>query len=82
MYLRYLCPVMKKALSFFLVCFLLLSVAPALRAQCSVCKKTASQLGEKPAKGMNAGVLYLMVAPLAILGVIGYRWWRRNAAEE
>jgi hypothetical protein len=47
-------------------------------AQCSVCSKTASQMGEKPAKGMNAGILYLMMAPFAIVGYIGYRWWKSN----
>ena len=40
--------------------------------------KTASQLGEKPAKGMNSGILYLMFAPLAIGGFIGFRWWQRE----
>jgi len=32
-------------------------------------------LGEGPAKGLNGGILYLMVAPLSIAGFIGYRWW-------
>jgi hypothetical protein len=49
-------------------------------AQCSICTKTASQLGEKPAKGLNSGILYLMMAPLAIGGFIGYRWWQREKA--
>lgn len=47
-------------------------------AQCSICTKTAMQLGEGPAKGLNAGILYLMVAPLAIMGIVGYRWWKRE----
>ncbi len=47
-------------------------------AQCSVCTKTASQMGEKPAKGLNSGILYLMAAPFAIVGFIGYRWWKGN----
>lgn len=45
-------------------------------AQCSVCTKTASQLGEKPALGLNQGILYLMFAPFAIVGVVAYRWWK------
>jgi hypothetical protein len=48
------------------------------RAQCSICTKTAQQLGEKPAKGLNIGILYLAFAPLAIGGLIGYRWWKNN----
>ncbi|MBC7933883.1 MAG: hypothetical protein H7Y86_00795 [Rhizobacter sp.] len=45
-------------------------------AQCAMCTKTASQLGEKPALGMNQGILYLMGAPFLIMGFIGYRWWK------
>ena len=47
-------------------------------AQCSVCSKTALQLGEKPAQGLNTAILYLMVMPFAIVGFIGYRWWKGN----
>lgn len=50
-------------------------------AQCSICTKTAQQLGHKPAKGLNSGIIYLMIAPLAIMGVIGYRWWKGNMAD-
>ena len=49
-------------------------------AQCSVCTKTAAQLGEKPAKGLNAGIIYLALTPFAIFGVIAYRWFRRTEA--
>jgi hypothetical protein len=48
------------------------------QGQCSICTKTAQQLGEKPAKGMNSGILYLAFAPFAIVGYIGYRWWKNN----
>ena len=49
-------------------------------AQCSICTKTAQQLGEKPAKGMNSGILYLAFAPFAIVGYISYRWMKNNKA--
>jgi hypothetical protein len=52
-----------------------------VHAQCSICTKTAQQLGHKPAKGLNSGIIYLMIAPLAIIGVVGYRWWKGNMAE-
>ncbi len=45
-------------------------------AQCAMCTKTAQQLGEGPAKGMNSGILYLMLTPFAIAGYIAYRWWK------
>jgi hypothetical protein len=59
-----------------LSCFL--SSAENSLAQCSVCTKTASQMGEKPAKGMNSGILYLMATPFVLAGYIGYRWWKNN----
>jgi hypothetical protein len=47
-------------------------------AQCSICTKTAQQLGEGPAKGMNSGILYLAFAPFAIVGFVAYRWWKNH----
>jgi len=43
-------------------------------AQCSICTKTAQQLGEKPAKGLNAGIIYLASVPFLIAGYVFYRW--------
>jgi hypothetical protein len=47
-------------------------------AQCSICAKTTQQMGEKPAKGFNSGIIYLMLTPFAIAGIVGYRWWKNN----
>jgi hypothetical protein len=47
-------------------------------AQCSVCTKSAQQLGEKPAKALNSAIIYLMLTPFAVAGFIGYRWWKNN----
>jgi hypothetical protein len=49
-----------------------------LSAQCSICTKTAQQLGEKPAKGLNAGIIYLASAPFLIAGYVFYRWKKSN----
>jgi hypothetical protein len=46
------------------------------QAQCSICAKTVQQLGDKPAKGFNSGIIYLMLAPFGIIGYVGYRWWK------
>jgi hypothetical protein len=74
---------MKKIKLIFLLAFLLLFLSqPAVNAQCSLCTKTAQQLGEKPAQGMNSGILYLMAMPFAIVGFIGFRWWKSNNAVE
>ncbi len=51
-------------------------------AQCSMCTKTASQLGEKPAQGLNSGILYLMFTPFIIVGFVAWRWWKGNKVEE
>lgn len=66
---------MKKWLMIFLIS--VFSVG-AVQAQCSICTKTAEQLGEGPGKGLNAGILYLMAAPLSIAGFIGYKWWKNE----
>ncbi|HEY0751823.1 MAG TPA: hypothetical protein VGD26_11745 [Chitinophagaceae bacterium] len=56
----------------------LIAFTPSVNAQCSICTKTAQQMGEKPAKGLNAGILYLALTPFVLVGFIGYRWWKRN----
>ena len=50
----------------------------AVQAQCSICTKTAQQLGDGPGTGLNAGIIYLALAPLSIAGFIGYKWWQRE----
>lgn len=52
-----------------------------LQAQCSICTRTAQQLGEKPARGLNAGILYLAFTPLALIGFIAFKWWKKNKSE-
>ncbi|MFL5741868.1 MAG: hypothetical protein ACJ75B_16720 [Flavisolibacter sp.] len=69
---------MKRILIIFSLIICLMLVHHQVQAQCSICTRTAQQLGEKPAKGLNAGILYLAFTPLAIIGIIGYNWWKRN----
>jgi hypothetical protein len=47
-------------------------------AQCSICTKTAQQMGNGPASGLNAGIIYLAAMPFLIFGYISYRWWKAN----
>ena len=61
---------------------LLLLLNMAADAQCAMCTKTAMQLGEKPALGLNQGILYLMISPFLIMGYIGYRWWKSQGSQE
>lgn len=71
---------MKRLLIFVLLFFL--QAGSFLMAQCSMCTKTAQQLGEKPAQGLNSGILYLMFAPFVIVGFIAFRWWKNNKEAE
>jgi hypothetical protein len=63
---------------FFGVILGLLINAQTVLAQCSICTKTASQLGEGPGKALNSAIIYLAFTPLAIMGYIGWRWWKNE----
>jgi general stress protein CsbA len=66
---------MKKQILALLFLFILsILFSQVSHAQCSICTKTAQQLGEQPAKGLNAGIIYLASAPFLIAGYIFYRW--------
>ena len=69
---------MKKRSKILLLFILLTALTAAVNAQCSICTKTAGQLGEKPARALNSGIIYLMLTPFAIVGFIGYRWWKNE----
>jgi hypothetical protein len=47
-------------------------------AQCSICAKSVQQMGAKPARGFNSGIIYLMMIPYAAIGIIGYKWWKNH----
>src|SRR5690606_12937485 len=51
---------MKKWILALMFTLTIASLAPvSASAQCSICTRTAQQLGEKPAKGLNGGIIYL-----------------------
>ena len=58
-----------------------LLIVVAANAQCSICSKTASQMGEDASRGLNGAILYLAAAPFLILVYVGYRWWQSNKEE-
>ena len=44
-----------------------------------MCRKIAEsnlESGEKKAKGLNTGILYLMSVPYLMAGVAGFMWWK------
>lgn len=65
---------MKKTFFLFLLISYFSVAAVDLSAQCSICTKTAQQLGEKPAKGLNSAIIYLAATPFLIAGYVYYRW--------
>ena len=65
-----------------MVLFIIFAATVDVSAQCSICTKTASQLGEKPAAALNTAIIYLMAAPFAIIGFIGWRWWKGQKETE
>lgn len=76
---------MKRCMVFLIGFFGFLLLPQLADAQCSICTKTASQLGEKPAAALNTAIIYLMATPFAIIGFLGWRWWKgqkQEAAEE
>lgn len=73
---------MRKKGFLFLLFVLLSACSVELLAQCSICTKTASQLGEGPASALNSAIIYLAAAPFMIMGYIGWRWWRNEKALE
>jgi hypothetical protein len=67
---------MKKTL---LIGLVLIALMQTARGQgCSVCTKTAEGLSDKSAKGLNGGIVYLAFLPIALMGTIGFVWWRHN----
>lgn len=72
---------MKRKVLILLLLIIAGATAPAI-AQCSICTRTAQQLGERPAKALNKGIVYLAVTPLAIFGIIGYRWWKSEQGQK
>ena len=71
-----------KPLIIFAFCMLFAAAALPASAQCSICTRTAQQLGERPARALNKGIIYLAFTPLAIFGVLGYRWWKSEQQQE
>jgi hypothetical protein len=60
------------------IILLLQAYTASLYAQCAICTKTASQMGEDAGRGFNGGVLYLAAMPFAIMGYIAFKWWRNE----
>ncbi|MGO3181368.1 MAG: hypothetical protein ACTIJ9_00905 [Aequorivita sp.] len=67
----------------FIVLLLLLAVVPA-EAQCAMCRAVLeSDESGQAAKGINNGIVYLMIFPYLLIGGVGYAIYRsRKKARE
>ncbi len=63
-----------------------LSFGPAsVQAQCPMCKATAEsnlKNGGTAGRGLNAGILYMLVVPYLLVGSFGYWWWRNRKKDD
>ncbi|MBL7803173.1 MAG: hypothetical protein JNL02_05520 [Saprospiraceae bacterium] len=74
-----------KALGLLALVFTLQILPAPVGAQCPMCKATAEsnlKNGGTAGRGLNAGILYMLVVPYLLVGSIGYWWWRNRKKEE
>ena len=54
-------------------------------AQCAMCKAqaiTSLQENDSDASGLNMAILYMFLTPYAILGIIGFAWYRNRKIQK
>jgi len=75
---------MNKPLLIFLLVFFVFGLLSA-DAQCAMCRAVLeSEEGGKAAKGINNGIVYLMLFPYLLVGAVGfaiYRLWKKSKAK-
>ena len=55
----------------------MLCMVVPLEAQCAMCRAVLeSEEGGQAAKGINNGIIYLMIFPYLLIGTIGYAIYR------
>lgn len=60
-------------LKIFCALILLLFFVLPIDAQCAMCRAVLeSEEGQETAKGINNGIIYLMIIPYVLVGVVGY----------
>jgi hypothetical protein len=72
-------------LALFFCTMLMAGVNNASLAQCAMCKQSAESSlkeGNTDAKGLNFGIMYLLVIPYILVGGIGYYWYIHHKKSE
>ena len=68
---------MKKFIPTILILSILLLLPEMAEAQCSMCRAVLqSEADQSAAKGINDGILYLMIFPYLLIGGVGYFIYR------
>ncbi len=68
---------MKKKTLLILIILFIASIP--VEAQCAMCRAVLeSEEGQKTAKGINNGIVYLMIIPYVLIGVVGYLIYRNK----
>jgi hypothetical protein len=77
----------KKVSLLFLMFFAINLAAPVMSmGQCAMCKlnaeHSAESKGRKQGLGLNDGILLLLSMPYAIVGVVGFMWYKRSRQQK
>ncbi|MEI6866331.1 hypothetical protein [Flavicella sp.] len=62
-------------MNFFFSCFLFL-ISVVGYSQCAMCKAVVENSDSGLAEGVNNGIMYLMIFPYILVGVLGYTLYR------
>ena len=73
---------MKISLKYVVFTFILMLLNLSISAQCAMCKATAESATENVDKGigegLNAGIVYLMLIPYALLATVALVFFRKK----
>lgn len=70
---------MKKAIIFLFIVLLSFGFSSNAYSQCAMCSVTAEQSvknGNSQGKGLNTGIIYLLVIPYLMITTVGIFWYR------
>ncbi|MBP2832498.1 hypothetical protein J8281_09910 [Aquimarina sp. U1-2] len=61
------------------IVYILFLISSVAEAQCAMCRAVLeSEEGQVAAKGINNGIVYLMIIPYLLIGLVGYFIYRNK----
>ena len=73
-----------KVVSLVLLLMVIVALIDPVAAQCAMCKGSAEanlKSGGGDPRGLNAGILYMLLLPYLLVGSIGVWWWRNRRSD-